>query len=51
MAPRTPAGQMLSMNRWRSRSIVVMMGFPGVGGSEAEAAPSRTRRPRAFTSM
>ena len=31
MAPRTPAGQMLSMKRWRSRSIVVTMGFPGVG--------------------
>jgi hypothetical protein len=31
--------------------MVVLIGLPGVGGREALLASSRTRRPRALTSM
>ncbi len=51
IAPRTPAGQILSMKRCSSRSTVVSIGLPGVGSSDAAPASSRTRRPRALTSM
>ena len=38
MAPRTPAGQMLSMKRCRSRSIVVTIGLPGCRRQRGRAA-------------
>jgi hypothetical protein len=42
---------MLSMKRCRSTSMVVWSGLPAMGDSDATVACSRTRPPRALTSM